>query len=68
MQKWEYMSVSFCDSNCYISDNSGEKQFKLSKNETYSSIINNFGRQGWEMINFQINSSWWHYYFKRPIE
>lgn len=70
MQKWEYMSLLFWNSNCYLTDNLEEKQIKLPRNVTATMFINNLGRQGWEMINFQIVPSLEHhyFYFRRPIE
>lgn len=70
MQKWEYIELISRDYDEYytIIENSGQKRLKFSKNQTGMMVINNLGRQGWEMIDFQKVDPCWHYHFKRPLE
>lgn len=69
MQKWEYLRLGNNFPEYHLSDNSGDKRFKVTRHESSITFINNLGLQGWEMINFQQTEG--HvtvYYFKRPLE
>jgi hypothetical protein len=64
MQEWQYIELS-----CY-QDNSGNWFWydtnQSCKSLTYVDRLNQYGRQGWELVAVVPYASAWTYIFKRP--
>ena len=63
MQTWEYREVTGINGNWVC----GDGTVIAASTEPAETMLNQLGRDGWELVSTALDSSFW-YHFKRPIE
>jgi hypothetical protein len=66
MQKWEYMTIREHSSGFYINEEKVKKKFL--ENTPIHETLNEYGNQGWALVDVDNSGPITDYYLKRPLE